>query len=218
MAEFIKGFNIGGEIKKIDYESGIENKPTIPTTVAELSDAGNYAAKDEVLEQISSAITDLNLSDTYAAKSYESKVDILLGGDTSKTIRDIASEEVAKIVNGADASYDTLKEISDWILSDTTGAASMANDIAALKGNEHTHSNKALLDTYTQTEENIADAVTKKHNHSNLTIIESITSEKINIWDSKQNALSDTDGSYGQRVKAIEDVLSNAINFESQKY
>ena len=29
--------------------------------------------------------------------------------------------------------YDTLKEIADWIMSDTTGAATMANDITALK-------------------------------------------------------------------------------------
>lgn len=33
---------------------------------------------------------------------------------------------------GADASYDTLKEIADWILNDTTGATKMANDIARL--------------------------------------------------------------------------------------
>ena len=38
------------------------------------------------------------------------------------------------IVAGADKSYDTLKEIADWILSDTTGAAKMANDITRLDG------------------------------------------------------------------------------------
>lgn len=49
-------------------------------------------------------------------------------------MRTISSEEVAKIVAGADKSYDTLKEIADWILSDTTGAAKMANDITRLDG------------------------------------------------------------------------------------
>lgn len=49
------------------------------------------------------------------------------------SIRQISAEEVAKIVNSADTKYDTLKEISDWILNDTTGAASMANDITYLK-------------------------------------------------------------------------------------
>ena len=44
-----------------------------------------------------------------------------------------AVAEVAKVVAGANASFDTLKEIADWIANDTTGAASMANDIAALE-------------------------------------------------------------------------------------
>ncbi|MCQ2270274.1 MAG: fibrobacter succinogenes major paralogous domain-containing protein [Bacteroidales bacterium] len=35
----------------------------------------------------------------------------------------------------------------------------------------HTHSNKALLDTYTQTEANLADAVGKKHSHENMAIL-----------------------------------------------
>ena len=50
-----------------------------------------------------------------------------------QSIRDIAVEEVLKIVDSADTSYDTLREISEWIKNDTTGAASMANDIANLK-------------------------------------------------------------------------------------
>ena len=52
---------------------------------------------------------------------------------TLEEVRNISREEVNKIVNGADASYDTLKEISDWILNDETGAASMVNEISALK-------------------------------------------------------------------------------------
>ena len=39
--------------------------------------------------------------------------------------------------------------------------------IAALEADTHTHANKALLDTYTQTEANLADAVAKKHEHAN---------------------------------------------------
>ena len=49
--------------------------------------------------------------------------------------------------------------------------------------NSHTHSNKALLDTYTQTESDLADAVSKKHNHANSAALETITSEKIADWD-----------------------------------
>ncbi len=55
-------------------------------------------------------------------------------GSVANTATSIAAAKVAEIVAGADAKYDTLKEIADWILNDTTGAADMANDIAALQG------------------------------------------------------------------------------------
>ena len=41
-------------------------------------------------------------------------------GSVANTATAIAAAEVAKIVADADASYDTLKEIADWILNDTT--------------------------------------------------------------------------------------------------
>lgn len=65
--------------------------------------------------------------------SYGTKIGLLIGeveGDDTKSVRTISAEEVAKIVAGADANFDTLKEIADWIKSDTTGAAKMASDIA----------------------------------------------------------------------------------------
>ena len=142
-----------------------------------------------------SAITALNLAETYAKKEVETKISTLIGGDTGKSIRSVAAEEVAKIVNSADTRYDTLKEIADWIISDTTVAASMANDINALKaisadtrlgtleGKSHSHSNKDLLDTYTQTEANLADAVAKKHEHKNKAVLDGITEEKVTAWD-----------------------------------
>ena len=54
-------------------------------------------------------------------------------GSVAHTANAAAAAEVAKIVADADESFDTLKEIADWILNDTTGAADMANDIAALE-------------------------------------------------------------------------------------
>ena len=62
------------------------------------------------------------------------KVNTLVGEDTNKSARAIAAEETAKIVAGADASYDTLKEIADWISSHTTDAAAMNSAIVALQG------------------------------------------------------------------------------------
>ena len=55
-------------------------------------------------------------------------------GSVANTANAAAAAKVAEIVANANADFDTLKEIADWILNDTTGAADMANDIAALQG------------------------------------------------------------------------------------
>lgn len=68
------------------------------------------------------------------------KVTTLIGSDASKSVRAISAEEVAKIVAGAPESYDTLKELADWLSEHETDAASMnsaiqgnKSEIAALK-------------------------------------------------------------------------------------
>jgi hypothetical protein len=60
--------------------------------------------------------------------------DAATAGSVANTANAAAAAKVAEIVANADANFDTLKEIADWILNDTTGAADMANDIAALQG------------------------------------------------------------------------------------
>ena len=57
-----------------------------------------------------------------------------VAGSVANTANAAAAAKVAEIVANADADFDTLKEIADWILNDTTGAADMANDIAVLQG------------------------------------------------------------------------------------
>ena len=69
---------------------------------------------------------------------HESSLAVLEGdaetaGSVANVAKAAAVAEVAAVVAGADASFDTLKEIADWIANDTTGAASMANDIATLE-------------------------------------------------------------------------------------
>lgn len=71
----------------------------------------------------------------------------------------------------------------------------LAGRVTALEGATHTHANKALLDTYTQTETDLADAVAKKHEHTNKTVLDGITSEKVAKWDAaEQNAKDYADG------------------------
>ena len=55
----------------------------------------------------------------------------------------------------------------------------MDSRMSAVEADKHTHSNKALLDSYTQTEENLVDAVSKKHEHTNKTVLDTINEEKV---------------------------------------
>ena len=54
----------------------------------------------------------------------------------------------------------------------------------------HTHANKELLDSYTQTEADLANAVAKVHEHGNKAVLDGITADKVAAWDAKQGALT----------------------------
>lgn len=59
----------------------------------------------------------------------------------------------------------------------------MDERVDALETASHTHSNKALLDTYTQTEANLADAVAKMHDHANAEELAKIETGDKEKWD-----------------------------------
>lgn len=105
------------------------NTTAINNEAAARTDADNaLAARIKVYE---------DNKDSYATKA-EVKVNtdaiaVLNAADTGKSVREIAADEVAKIVGTAPEAFDTLEEVATWIAKDTSGAAAMANDIAALK-------------------------------------------------------------------------------------
>ena len=104
----------------------------------------NFDAKGSADTALSNAKTyadGLNTTMNGRVQSLETKV----GDNNSGLVKDVAvlkgeanvegsvAYQIAQIVAGADTRFDTLKEIADWILNDTTGATKMANDIAGLK-------------------------------------------------------------------------------------
>ena len=112
---------------------------------------GPKGALDE--QQILSLKNDLYISST----SYTNiEINKIMGNDSgsNKTIRSIASDEVskgvAKVVSGAPDSFNTLKEIADWIGNGSgTTAAQIVTDIESLKNSAHTHANKTVIDNIT---------------------------------------------------------------------
>ena len=98
---------------------------------------GTVPADKTVVEMIADAQAAATYDDSALAgrvTTVEGKVTTLVGSDADKSARTIASEEVAKIVAGADTAYDTLKEISDWISSHKTDASAMNSAITTLEG------------------------------------------------------------------------------------
>lgn len=101
-----------------------------------------------------------------------------------------AAKAVAAVVAGADSDFDTLKEVADWIMSDTTGAAALQTDVAGLKTKvstlesaSHTHANKAELDK-------IADGDKAKWDDHVADADIHVTAEQKTTWSAKQDALA----------------------------
>ena len=227
------------DIKKFLDQAGVSTLWSRITTELE-SKAYNDSELRGLIKANTDAITILN-------------GDGAVEGSVSKKV----AEGIASVVAGADASFDTLKEIADWIVNDVTGAASMANKIkaletlvgdtavatqianaieaalkidgvdkyalaseltalagkvATLEGASHTHDNKALLDTYAQTETDLADAVAKKHDHTNKSVLDAITDVKVAAWDAAEsNANSYTDTEIAKIQALTESEIDAAI-------
>lgn len=163
-------------------------------------------------------------------------IDVLNGdaeGSVNKKIDDAFNDFATKVSD--DGVVNTYKELVDYAAAHKGEAATMAGNIAAnttaiegvadratalegradaieadidaLQADTHTHDNKALLDTYTQTEANLADAVAKKHSHANKTVLDGITAEKVSNWDSAKtqvDALEDTVGTVEDGKTVVE--------------
>ena len=132
------------------------------------NNVGNLTLTGYALAGTAEAIADTDtVNDAFGKtqaqlNALQAAVNILNGDNT--TAGSVAYQ-IAQIVNeNNNGSIDTLNEIAGWIINDTTGAASMANDISALKLSATTLSGdvttlKDLVGT-TKVETQIADALT----------------------------------------------------------
>lgn len=128
---------IAEEVSKVD-EKAVKNAGDIAGHETRLAVAEGKIAALEAGTYDDSEVRSLISANSEAISANADAIAILNGdaevvGSVANTANAAAAAEVAKIVANADADFDTLKEIADWILNDTTGAADMANDIAALQ-------------------------------------------------------------------------------------
>lgn len=127
---------VAEEIKKVDNKAA-QNASDITELKGKVSalEAGTY--DDTAVKALIATNAEGIAANKAAHEANAAAIGVLNGdgeGSVSKIATTIAATKVAEIVAGANADFDTLKEIADWILNDTTGAADMANKIAALTG------------------------------------------------------------------------------------
>lgn len=205
-----------GLYKDIADVLAIANKGVTDAKTAQ--DAANASQSDvDALETVIGADDTAGLRKRI--KDNEDAIGTLRGTDTDKSARTIAAEEVAKVVNGAPESFDTLKELSDWISTHGTDATAMNTAITKLQsivagiGGE---GEKATVVAYV-TDAIAALKIGDYAKAADLTALAArvktledspaagITAEKIAAWDAKQDAGNYVNQTaYDTKISALE--------------
>lgn len=90
--------------------------------------------------------------------------------------------------------------------------ATVESEVGEAIANSHTHANKALLDTYTQSNDNIADAVSKKHEHSNKATLDSYTQTEADLSDAVSKKHSHSNKALLDTYTQTESNLRDAVD------
>ena len=220
---------IEGVIHEIMVKTGaanvyVDDTTTLSTKLAEIiADIATRATKTELTDGLA---TKAAASHTHKQSEVTGLEDALTARPTTEAMNTAISTAISGLINGAPETYDTLKEIADYISEhasvetalneaigkkadktafeavkatvDALGALASKDKVAeddladalkekvnaASEGN-HAHLNKALLDTYDQTNADIKAAIEQKHTHSNKSTLDKITEDNLTAWSGK---------------------------------
>lgn len=176
-----------------------------------------YILDDETPDFWVSAVSSTSTTGT-KPESWEKGVNYAFGKYTIRVSksREIDLADYQKIANmdtgsalGSDVTKDRYPSsftVYSWV---TNLLTTINAQISTLNSKAHTHGNKDLLDTYKQTETNLADAVSKKHSHANKALLDTYDQTNANIKDaiskkhshSNKSVLDATTASYTTEEK-----------------
>ena len=208
--DFAEFGDVGAEAQRIAAVEGRMDtaEDEIDTLQTGLADAETALAKKAEQSALTKEIEDRTNADS-ALDTRIKAVETKLGDGEGSVSSQIATAKQEAIdaaatdaTTKADKALDDAKTYADGLNT------AMDARVDALEGSAHTHANKALLDTYDQTNDNIKDAVVKKHSHANADVLDGITAEKVSAWDAAEaNAKKYADGlnsTMSDRVGAID--------------
>lgn len=186
----------------------VEENKTVVQMITEAQEAATY--DDTALSGRVTAIENdyLKTADKTALQS-----------EISTAKAEAISEAVAAVVGeGTSADFDTLKEIADWILSDTTGAASLVTRISAIESDYLKTADKTALQGEIDALETLVGALPEEAVSTNVVdyIQEAINGLKIGDYAkaSELTALAERVTTLEEKVAALETVGAekNVIN------
>ena len=134
----------------LDDKALASDLTALSNTVTEVQSALNGKASTGTVEALTGrvgavegSITSINEAldsklEASDLSDLEGKVATLVGADANKSVRTIAYEEVAKVVDGAPSTFDTLKEIADWIEKHPESVAEINSRLNSVEGSVST--------------------------------------------------------------------------------
>ena len=183
----------------------LPNQPAIsPQALKEEFDA---PAKEVVAPKFNNLIDELEA--TSAAASIGASAPTGFTGDTIQLLIEALATAIVTIEAqqvGATAPSGQIGNNVQALLN------SLAEQVSLLNSAKHTHSNKTLLDSYDQTNTNIADAVTKKHSHSNKSLLDSYTQTESDLSGAVANSHSHSNKSLLDTYAQTETDLADAVS------
>lgn len=200
---YISGLNVlakwnGTEYIQINLDTG--------ATSFEVVGSGN-AVTAVSYDAVTRKLT-LTKGETFATRTYVGEIP---EGYTEATIIAYINKKAEEILNAA--SGGSSESAASVLAALNTYKAENDPKVAALEEKAHEHENKELLDTYTQTETDLADAVSKKHGHANAEELDKIASGDKDKWDKAVTDLADEI----TRAKAAEETNASAAKAADDK-
>lgn len=181
---------VKSDINNVYYDETTTLASKLATMITDIDARMKTTDVESAIEAAKNAVRQELLGDT-PVEAYNTFTELAQYIAEHKDAADALTEAIGNkadktTVEAIQATVDALGSIAtlNEIGEDNLSAALKAKINTSSEAN-HSHANKALLDTYTQTEEDLADAVAKKHAHENKAVLDGITSTTVAEWNAK---------------------------------
>ena len=182
--------------KLAEIIASLNGKATIDDINAVMSGYATMGAVNSAISAaVSTAIGDLINGAPETFDTLKELADgIAANGDLVNTMNAAIGNKADKsVVDTILATVNALGSLaSKSIITESDLDASLKEKVNAASDGNHSHNNKALLDSYTQSNSDIADAVSKKHSHANKTALDAVTSDGVASWNAKSKVYFQT--------------------------